>query len=50
MPKVFRCLYCNNVCHIIEKDGKHFLDCKECGQRELTKLGKARMEGKAEDK
>jgi len=50
MSKVYRCLYCDNVCYIIKKAGKDFLDCKNCGQKELTPLGLARMEGKTEKK
>lgn len=50
MPKVYRCLYCGEICYVKKLGGKDHIDCKHCGIKELTPLGLARMEGKAEFK
>ena len=46
MEKVLRCIYCDGPCKVTTEGGKLFAECKECGKRELTKLGLARMEAR----
>ena len=46
MSDVYRCLYCDKSCVIVEENGKNHIDCKRCGKRELTKLGLNRMKAR----
>lgn len=50
MTKVVRCIYCEGPCKISEDNGKHYMDCPNCGKKELTKLGKARFEARETEK
>ena len=42
--KTYRCIYCDGPAKIREENGKSYLDCKNCGKRECTKLLIARLE------
>jgi len=44
--KVARCIYCDKACKLVKDGNKHHIDCPNCGIKELTKLGLARMEAR----
>jgi hypothetical protein len=41
-----RCLYCEKIAALVKEGDKHFLECKFCGKKELTKLGLARLKAR----
>jgi DNA-directed RNA polymerase subunit RPC12/RpoP len=41
-----RCLYCEHIAKLVTDKDKNYLDCKNCGKRELTKLGLARLKAR----
>jgi len=38
-----RCLYCKGPAKIVDQGDKRMLVCKDCGKKELTKLGISRL-------
>ena len=45
---VFKCIYCKGPCKIVKENNKDYLDCKNCGKKEITKLGLSRLEARRE--
>jgi len=46
-----RCMYCGKPCTIVRENigtaqEKNYVDCKDCGKRELTKLGLSRLKAR----
>lgn len=47
--RMYRCLYCGQPCKAGQDEkGKYYMECTQCGKRELTKLGFARYEAQGE--
>lgn len=46
MEKKYKCLYCSSPCTITIIKGKSHMKCSSCGERELTLLGKAKLEAR----
>jgi len=43
-PKSILCMYCKTQAELKEDKGKKIMVCPNCGKKELTKLGIARIE------
>lgn len=48
MNRIYTCIYCHGPCTIDKEFDKLYLNCKNCGKKEATKLLKARLDAQYE--